>query len=106
MIEEINEDTILVSGQVLTESLARQLACEDHELCEVVFTEVDYDTFYKDTASCEVVFQHNAKLWSFCYSSYQSYYGSGEDNFYDCVIQQVEYYEEEVTTIQKGYRAV
>ena len=106
IIEEINEDTILVSGQVLTESLARQISYKDHEFCEVVFTETDYDTLYKDYANCEVVFKHNAKLWCFDYQSYESHYGSGESMYYDCKIQEVEYYEEEITTIQKGYRAV
>lgn len=105
-IKEINEYTILYSGQKLDEDLARQIAYEDHEFCEVVFTETDKNAAYKDCAPCEVVFLHNSKLWSFNYDQYISHYGSGESMFYDCVIQEVEYYEEEVTTVVKGYRAV
>jgi len=106
IIKEINEDTILYSGQVLSEELARQISYEDHEFCEVVFTETDKNEAYKDCAPCEVVFLHQGNLWSFTYDQYISHYGSGESMYYDCTIQQVEYYEKEVTTIEKGYRTV
>lgn len=106
VIKEINQDTILYSGQRLEEDLASQIAGEDHEFCEVVFTETDKNEAYKDCAPCEVVFLHQGKLWSFTYDQYISHYGSGESMFYDCNIQEVEYYEEEVTKIVKGYRTV
>lgn len=105
-IKEINEYTILYSGQKLDEDLARQIAYEDNQFCEVVFTKTDKNAAYKDCAPCEVVFLHNSKLWSFNYDRYISHYGNGESTFYDCVIQEVEYYEEEVKTVVKGYRAV
>lgn len=106
IIEEINQDTVLESGMQLSEQLARELAWKDNELCEQVFSETDYDTLYKDYANCQVVFKFKDKLWSFDYQSYESHYGSGEDMFYDCIIQEVEYYEEEVTTVVKGYRVI
>jgi hypothetical protein len=106
IIEKIDDSTLLVSGMKLSEDLAREIAWEDHDLCEVVFTETDKNEAYKDCAPCEVVFQHQGKLWSFTYDQYISHYGSGESMYYDCTIQEVEYYEEEVTTVQKGYRAV
>jgi len=105
-VNEVNEYTTLASGQKLSEDLAQEIACEDNEFCEVVFTEIDYDTLYKDYADTEVVFKYMDKLWSFTYQSYESHYGSGSAQFYDCVIQEVEYYEEEVTTVVKGYRGV
>ena len=106
IVNEVNQDTVLVSGQKLSEDLAREIAYEDHEFCEVVFTETDYDTLYKDYADAEVIFKFLDKLWSFTYQSYESHYGSGGSMYYDCVIQEVEYYEEEVTTVVKGYRGV
>jgi hypothetical protein len=106
IIETIDDSTVLVSGMKLAEDLAREVACEDNEFCEVVFTETDYDTLYKDYANAEVVFKYMDKLWSFIYQSYESHYGDGSDMFYDCTIQEVEYYEEEVTTVVKGYRKV
>jgi hypothetical protein len=105
-ITETKENTVLVSGMKLSEDLAREIACENNEFCEVVFTETDYDTLYKDYAHTEVVFKYMDKLWSFTYQSYESHYGSGSSQYYDCIIQEVEYYEEEVKTVVKGYRAV
>jgi hypothetical protein len=105
-IEIIDDSTLLTSGMKLVEDLAREIAYEDNEFCEVVFTETDYDTLYKDYADTEVVFKYMDKLWSFTYQSYESHYGSGESQYYDCIIREVEYYEEEVTTVVKGYRNV
>jgi hypothetical protein len=106
IIEKIDDSTLLVSGMKLSEDLAREIALEDHDFCEVVFTETDYDTLYKDYVDTEVVFKYMDKLWSFTYQSYESHYGDGSPMFYDCFIQEVEYYEKEVTTIEKGYRVV
>jgi hypothetical protein len=105
-IEIIDDSTLLTSGMKLVEDLAREIAYEDNEFCEVVFTETDYDTLYKDYADTEVVFKYMDKLWSFTYQSYESHYGSGESLYYDCILQEVEYYEEEVKTVVKGYHKV
>jgi hypothetical protein len=105
-ITETKENTVLVSGMKLSEDLAREIAWEDNEFCEVIFTETDYGTLYKDYADTEVVFKYMDKLWSFTYQSYQSHYGSGSHMYCDCTIQEVEYYEEEVKTVVKGYRKV
>jgi hypothetical protein len=105
-IETVDDSTLLTSGVKLSEDLAREIAYENNEFCEVVFTETDYDTLYKDYADTEVVFKYMDKLWSFTYQSYESHYGSGESQYYDCIIREVEYYEEEVTTVVKGYRNV
>ena len=70
---------------------------EDYEEVEIV---VDYESLYKDMASATTICKHvpTGKFYALDWYSYQSHYGSGESDYPNDEIYEVEQKEKVVVT--------
>lgn len=74
------------------EETARDFAWGDHPDFEEVETVKDYDSLYKDSCPATTIAKHTetGKFYALDWYSYESHYGSGESEYNDLELYEVE----------------